>query len=380
MLGHTASETMQRSVRGTAATLREATFDDYGQIASLESRYGLEAKDFTEWSHLWLGNPLYWELPAWPIGWVLEDENQRIVGSVGNIPLPYEFEGRRILAVSGRAQVAEPAYRSAALLLLDRLINQSGIDLYLNNTMTAEAEPAFRIFECPRVPLGVWNQSAFWITNYQGFVRSFLRTRNCRIDKLLRYPLSGAAFLKDRLTKKAWPEQRVEVKVCPDFDARFDVFWERLKGNNPRTLLAVRSRQVLGWHFKHALLSNELWIATISEGEDITAYAIFDRRDNRKLDLKRARLVDFQSLDGGTSFLPPLLSWALRKCSDEGIHMLEIVGRWLEKGELIHTLAPHRRKLSSWTFYYRANNPALAESLRDPCFWSPSFYDGNASL
>jgi hypothetical protein len=75
-----------------------------------------------------------------------------------------------------------------------------------------------------------------------------------------------------------------------------------------------------------------------------------------------------------------LLFWALRKSRDEGIHMLEIVGPWLGKGELIDSLARHRRKLCAWTLLYRANNAGLAESLRDAGSWSRSLYDGNASL
>ncbi len=33
--------------------LREARFEDYDQIAGLESRFGLTAKPYEEWVHLW---------------------------------------------------------------------------------------------------------------------------------------------------------------------------------------------------------------------------------------------------------------------------------------------------------------------------------------
>ena len=370
------SRTARRSPK-----LREACFKDYEQIASLESRYGLEAKNYEEWSHLWLGNPRYHELqPGWTIGWVVEDENQRIVASVGNIPLQYEVEGKRILAASGRALVAEPAYRSASLLLLDRAINQRNVDLYVNNTMTVEAAASFSVFECPRVPVGVWDESAFWITHYQGFLASLLAMKNCPLVRPLSYPLSAAVFLKDRFTKKALREDDIELQNCHGFDERFDGFWDDMKSNHPHLLLPVRTREVLEWHYKYALLNQQLWIATLVDGPRLVAYAIFDRKDNPKLGLKRIRLVDFQSLDGGTALLSPLLAWALRKCRDEGIHMLENVGRWLEKGELIEAVAPYKRKLSAWTYFYRANNPELAERLRTRSAWAPSLFDGNASL
>jgi hypothetical protein len=70
----------------------------------------------------------------------------------------------------------------------------------------------------------------------------------------------------------------------------------------------------------------------------------------------------------------------LRKSREAGIHTLEVVGRWLGPGELLETAAPHPRELPAWKFCYRANTPELAASLRNPKVWSPSLYDGDASL
>jgi hypothetical protein len=44
------------------------------------------------------------------------------------------------------------------------------------------------------------------------------------------------------------------------------------------------------------------------DGPRLIAYGIFDRMELREIGLKQVRLVDFQSLDGGTDFLSPLLS------------------------------------------------------------------------
>lgn len=361
--------------------LREASLKDYDQIALLGSRYGFKARSYEEWSHLWLGNPLYREMQAdWSIGWVLEDENNRIVGSMENIPLSYEFEGRRILAASGRAWVAEPEYRSASLLLLDHVINQPRADLYLNNTVGVTSMAAVSVFQCERVPMGVWNEAAFWITHYRGFLESLLTLKHYRLARPLSYPLSAAVFLKDLLTKRALGAADVEVRACAAFDERFDDFWVDLKRSRPHLLWAVRTREVLEWHYKYALLNNRLWIATVVDGPRLIAYALFDRLDTPELGLKQVRLVDFQSLDGGTALLSPLLSWALRKCRDEGIHMLENVGRWLEKGELLDIIAPYRRRLRTWMYFFRANDPGLAQGLRDARAWAPSLFDGDASL
>ena len=365
---------------GPSPKLRRACFNDYAQIASLESRHGRNPRSYEEWSHLWLDNSLYRELqPEWPIGWVLEDERRQIVGSVGNIPLAYEFQGKKIRTASGRSLVVEPAYRSVSLCLLDRLINQPGIDLYLNNTVSPNTAAALSVFDCSHVPVGVWDEAAFWITDYQAFMEGILTVKVGPLARLLSYPLSRVLFLKDRLTN-GLHDSDVEIKTCSGFDERFDVFWMDLKRRNPHLLLAERTSQALDWHFKYALNRGHLWILTAIDGPRLAAYAIFERRDNPKFGLKRMWLVDFQSLDGSSALLSPILCAAVRKSREEGIHALENVGRWLEKGELIETAAPHRRKLSTWLYFYRANNSGLTESLKDRRAWAPSLLDGDASL
>ncbi len=362
--------------------LREARFEDYEQIGALETGHGLaKGKSFEEWSHLWLGNPLYQELREhWSIGWVLEDHQGRVVGSIGNIPLPYQLGERRIIVAASRSWVATPECRGASLLLLDNLVNQPHADLFLTNTAGRASTDALNLYQCLPVPVGVWDEAAFWITRYQGFVKSFLIRRQYLVPTALSYPVALAAYMHERLRKASLRRGSVEVTACQGFDERFDEFWAEVARSKPGVLLAVRTRDVLQWHYHHALLHGRLWIATVTEGTRLVAYAVFDRRDVPQVGLKRARLVDFQSRDGGTSLLPPLLAWALQRCRDEGIHVLESVGAWLEPGEVVDRHAPYRRKLQAWSYYYRARTPELAGVLAQRRTWAPSLFDSDASV
>ena len=78
--------------------------------------------------------------------------------------------------------------------------------------------------------------------------------------------------------------------------------------------------------------------------------------------------------------LSPLLSWALRRCSEEGVHVLESTGRWLEEGAPFDRIAHYRRRLPNWIFVYRASDARLAERLSDPRVWAPSLFDSDSSL
>jgi hypothetical protein len=383
--------------------LREARFEDYDQIAALGSRFGFAVKPYNEWVHLWQGNPVYRELKTdWPIGWVLEDQDGKIVGSMGNVPSLYELGGRKILVASAHSWVADVEYRGAAFILVNKLMKQGHVDLYLNNTVSTRSLAVTRLW-CSPMPVGVWDEVAYWITNYRGFFERIAAMKNysltrpfafpawegswtrlkalrARLARPLSYPLSAAAFLKNRLTTTSVREGEVEVKPCTDFDDRFDGFWEDVKRNNPHLLLAVRTREVLEWHFKHALLRNRIWIVTAVDGPRLLAYAIFEKSVNPRSGFKQVKLVDYLSLEEGTSMLEPLLAWTLRKCRSEGVHVLEHTGRWMEKGEFIETAAPYRRKLLAWSYFYHANDPELRSLLNSRQVWTPSLFDGDATL
>jgi hypothetical protein len=371
--------TVARSAKGYK--VREACFQDYEQIMALQGRYGLTVRGYEDWSRLWLGNPLYGRLKSrWPIGWVLEDPTGRIVGSIGNMPLPYEWDGEKITASSGISWVAEPAYRGPSLLLLDMLINQPGVDVYLNSTVTKAAQKAIEVSECRRVPVGVWDERGFWITNHRGFSASWLVKNGIGAANLLSYPVAVASWMNDRLRRREPLQRSTSVEACSEFDNRFDEFWSELRRRRRNQLVGVRSSEVLNWHFGDSMRKKQLWIGVIPVHGKIAAFAVFDRRDNPQYRLKRMRLADYQSLDGTDELLGPLLSWALERCRRTGIHMFENVGRWLEKGELVARSAPYRSTLNAWSYYYRATNGQLAEPLRSPGAWWPTLFDGNASL
>ena len=364
----------------TAGTkIREATLGDYAQIAALNSRNGLEVKSQQEWEHIWVNNPAYKKVPNWPIGWVAEI-NSQIVGFVGCIPLSFFFKGREIIGDSTHSLCIDPPYRGYLILLAKRYMKHCrGLDYSVDSSANANSYRLLDGLKIPRVPVGDWGNSVFWITDYVGFVGSALGRKG--LPKLLAYPVAAVLKNRDRLTKpRSRIRQSMEVSHCTEFDERFERFWEELKQANPNRFLSTRSREMLQWHYQYALARGRMWILTVGGPSRITAYALFHRVDSPEINLKRVRLVDFQLLDQNTQVLIPMLAWAVRKCEEEGIHMLEAYGFRPEKQKVIDGLAPYKRQLPAWFYFYKAWNKSLEAELRDPNVWDPSHYDGDASL
>lgn len=360
--------------------MREARFEDHEAIVALEVAQGLRARTYEEWSNIWLRNPLYAKLgKSWPIGWVLESSAGKVVGVIGNIPLPYVFQGREIVVATGRGWAVEEQYRSFALMLMDEYFNQPRAQLFLNTTVNALAVEAFGVFGSVRVPVGDWSTAAYWITNHRGFAEAALRIKKVPAPHLLSYAAGPVVQTKDALTVRGLPRTALKVERIPSFDDRFDRFWESLR-QHESILQGVRDRETLEWHFGPSLARNQTSIYVIGTAERLSAYAIFQRRDDLRFGLQRLRLVDFQALDKQDEACAAFLIRAHADCRAAKIHVLENVGCDVPKTHLFDHHAPYRRKLPGWPYYYGSPVPALEAALRDPKAWAPSSFDGDSSL
>ena len=358
---------------------REARFEDFEEISSVQSRNGLVAKPLDEWMHLWSGNPTYQRMGQWRIGWVAENEDGKIVGYAGHVPLSYDFRGRQVIAACAHGLVIDPVYRGYGVHLLKRHLGDRLTDVVLTSTANLNSGRLCDAL-CSRVPTGNWEEASFWITDHRGFAASTLQSK--RWPKWLSLPASTALSLQ-ALVKKSPPfrtaEGTGEIQACSGFDDRFDAFWETLKTRYPERFLATRSSELLQWHFKYALERGKVWIVTAGNSH-ITAYGIFCRDDNPAIGLKRIRLTDYQTLSEDPDPLIRMLAWSFRRCQEESIHMLEAFGFHPDKQQVVNSLKPYRRRLPFWRYFYRTRDKVLRQQLTDPTVWDPSHFDADSTL
>jgi len=88
------SETVKQELE---CTVREATWDDFEAICQVKRRNGIVPEDCSHWVRLWDENPFRFKHPV-PLGWVLENQAQGIVGTFSNIPRTYFFNGEPVRA------------------------------------------------------------------------------------------------------------------------------------------------------------------------------------------------------------------------------------------------------------------------------------------
>ncbi len=362
-----------------APDLRPMRFDDYEDIRTLLQEYALEPPSFEDWRHRWVDNPIWWQLGKdSPIGWVLETAKHEIVGSMETIPIRYKWRGSDLVAGASAAWCVKAPYRGYALQLIEEYFEQP-VDLLISTTVGRAAFPTLSQLYGP-IPLGRWDMMSYFITGYLSFAERALKKYRVPLAPLLAYPAAGSLRLKHALSSKTLPksERSLVVERTDTFDARFDTFWEELVRENYDKLLAERSSRALMWHFEGAIRRNRLLIFTASNSGRLRGYCVLRRQPTAGG--CRMSVVDYQSLELGADLLPSFLRAALRCCAAEGCYVLQNVGVGVPKMRAFDQCAPYRQKLPNSIFFYRAANAKLDAELRQPQFWDPSLFDGDATL
>ena len=365
--------------------LREITFADFALISSFIADFGFTpTRTRAEWEHLWRNNPAYATTgTGFPLGWVLEDERQ-IVGHLANVPTLYRLGNRRLRCASGQDWAIVEKYRGYSQLMLDRYLQQDGIDLALSNGANVLSYRVHMELGASVVPLGRWDRTPAWITGYEALVDDWLTRKNIRLPRPLLCSVGTLLALKDTLSRMRvaiGSRRGMDVEISSSFDQRFDEFWDRLCARYPDKLLADRSLRTLQWHFHYAMVEDRLWIVTVSERGQLLGYAVFVHLPIRtpESSIHRVVLADFQSLEHDDRIFLTVLRSALELCRSRGVHLLITAG-FSASGTDTSRLAPYPRPLPSPHFLYKTNDPQLAKSLACPQVWCPSLYDADYTL
>jgi hypothetical protein len=363
--------------------LRPATFDDYPSIYRIAARYFVNPMPPALWRRMFTDNPLWPRLGrSWPIGWVLEESNGNVIGSLSNVPSMYSYEGSEVLCGNGKSWYVLPDYRGCgyALWLMLELINQMQADITMITTIGAAATPVVsRLLD--RVPLGDWSRRSFRILRYRDFAHRALIRKGVPAAGALAGPAAAGLRSRDALlaSRLRPAPPHVEIGCAEGFDQRFDLLWAELLRRNPRTLLGVRDSAALTWRFGGAIREGRMKVWTASCGGLLRAYCVITEHLYPGFGAESLRIMDYQTVTDEVDLLPGLLRAALAGHGSSSPHIIEVLGSGLPKMRSFEQFARAGAQ-KPWSFYYHATNSTLASVLRRPESWDASGFDGDASL
>lgn len=367
--------------------IREARYSDCDAVGVLKKRNGLSVKwSADRWVGLWQENPAMPQDQAMPIGWVLEHEG-RIVGYLGNIPMYYHFQGKRLLAAAARGFVVDPEFRGHSIRLPAAFFSQKNVDLLLNTSANVAAGSVFQLCKAEKIPYPNYDKALFWVIDAQGFAYSALRKHGygAAPPVIARYVLGAAIYLEGMLRRRAPVRNtttfEINVLEPSSVGTEFDEFWRRTLVERPQCLLSERSARVLSWHFGHrAAIERRAKFVCAWRAGKLIGYAALTREDSENIELKRSRITDLIAEKDTPELIDALLNVAFWQARIDGSHILELIG--FPEHIRAHFVdgRAYERQLSSWQFWYKAVAPGLSDSLKRKEAWYGCSYDGDASL
>jgi hypothetical protein len=361
--------------------IREIAPDDMAGLREFWRRIGNpEIVGPENWRRRWSGKPLSFIGAApLPLGWVMETDDGRIVGHFGNVPLVYEFRGQTLIAAVASDWDVEKEFRSASLTMMARYFAQPRVDLFLDTFGTTDACKLFGTFGGRKLPLPWYDKPLLWVLDYGKLGRSvFLRKGwplGEALGRLAGMGLAAADGLRRRGRHlRARPGLRTAIATA--FDGRFDEFWEKLRRQSDKLLLARGSR-FLDWYYGDLISRDRSWVVTVERGGQMVGYGVCVRKDSPEIGLRRAWVTDVQGLDTCLDeVVAGVIAGAAAEARRRGIDVLEVVGFGSEKRAALGLLRPRMRTFPHALFMYKARDKALAAALENPACWDPCPADG----
>jgi len=368
--------------------LREATFDDAQEATKLLRNLGLimpmgEAAIDAHWRRLWIDNPAMKGDGDKPLlGWVLEDQG-KMVGFFGNIPLLYSYGERQVIVADASQWGVEKDYRGQTSRLAEAYFSQAHVDLLL---VTTGIKPTGRLFEqygAHPIPQPDYDQVLYWPVDGGGFLRATLRKKNAPATLVsLLGGIGGLLIDSVMAISRRRPKgeaSSVEVIGIDDIDDSFDHLWQT-KQSEAAKLLACRSAACLRWHFGAKGMAERSQILVYRQDGALTGYAVVVQEDAPNIGLKRLKIVDFFIAGDNEQVLEALLAKAYQLVRQTGCHVLEVIGLPVLLRTQVLRHRPFVRRMPTWPLYYKACDDYLTGVLDLEAAWYVTPYDGDTSL
>ena len=363
--------------------IREIQIEDYIQIKELHKKYNLRILNKDEWIKFWIENPcLSASDNSFPLGWVLEDNKKRIVGSLGNIPKEYYYKNKKFVIACSHAWIAEDKYRLEAFSLLNSFFSQKNIDIFMVTSANNISAKIFTRYNAKKIPLQNYQNSMFVILDLEKLIYSFLKYKRLPFEKMfgkLVFYLASIIFYK-KLTFWKKIHQSKKVILSEIIDSKFDEFWNTYKLDFQDKFLQSRTTSWVKWHIQKKIENGKAWIMSVIENNILLGYAICLERNNDKIELKRITLIDLVSLKDNEEVYFSLIKNCIIEAKKRGYHMFEIVGFKDLKRKIFSKFQTFSRKLSIFPFYYKTSNNISENFLEIQDTWDSSLIDGDSFL
>jgi hypothetical protein len=354
-------------VKLKARLMRE---DDFAECSSVLSRNGLGAPTREDWHAAWHGHPQASEFADAAQGWVLEHPEGGLVGTLANVHLMLELQGRPLRGCVSASWAVDPEWRGSSIGLMTRFLGQKGIDLLFSLQVSADSARVTGALQSLPVPAPRYDTARFIPVSMTAFAASSLARKGVPAPGLFAPFL--APVLAARFRRRSSAEKGYEVRLLDGFGDEFELLWARLRAE-ATGLIAWRSRDTLRWRFPQ---SGDTRILGLFRQGELAGYLVLKRSiRTAHRGLATDLVADWQVASPHSGAAAMLLDAARKTCRDTGGHALEIRGWCGWKQELVGAFRPLETTPGTARSFVRIQDKELRQKLDDPALWDLSPFE-----
>lgn len=358
----------------SAVRVRPTEWKDAEAINQIGIRNGLGSLDAAVWREGWEAYPFAEEFRDIPTGWVLETDDGNVVGSLSNVHLLYEMQGRRLRATIAAAWAVDAAHRGKSLRLMTTFFRQKGVDLCLNVSASPVTARILAGMKIPRIPIPDYGTPCLWALRTRAFARAALARRSIPGAAALAWPAGLVLLARDVIQRSGRGKLHSPLRRLDKFDERFDSLWQKISAGPPR-LRAVRTRAMLDWRFRAELRERRIAILAIERGATLAGYAVLVRRAGSELGMNLYDVADLQAAEDDPAVIRDLLLGSLSAARDDGMDALKFLTGTPVKRRPAEELRPYTYRLPFWQQYFQSASPEIGAALSTADDWDFSLFD-----
>lgn len=323
---------------------------------------------FNSW---WLKNPAM--TPSIPWGWILEENDSKIVGFLGNIPFTYQIFGEKGLAVASTSWYVKSSVQGLnSIKLLLPFLKQKEFGLFLSTTPSNKVSRMQKPTGFTRIILP-YNQIGYWyILDYYEFILQFFKKKIkseiiIKFSSFITKPLIPLSHFHRRNNAKKWLNSNniYNCTVCNKCDEQFTEFWKRNRKSDETTLF--RDAETLNWlYFSDSVSDKRLVIKCIEQkSNDLVGYVVFDIHFIHDRFGKYLRLMDLYIPNINENIIMSLFSCLVKIANDQKISAILF---WTQNEDMNKLMKKRMRikKRLNFEYYYKFNIKQVEDLIKIP--------------
>lgn len=318
-----------------------------------------------------------------PRGWVLEDDG-KMVGFFGNLPLAGTYKGRPVRIACASAWGIHPDYRDHTEDMCRAYFEQPNVDLL---TVTSAIKPTARRFEqfggAP-VPQPGLADIPYWIVDASGFLRAAFRKKGRGknmafiMGVFASIPLDFTMRMKGR--RPYGSLNHITPVGLDGIDAAFDDLWARKQSELKDSIVAVRDAAALKWCFGLGSTHADTRLIRYDKDGSLRGYVAIVQETVPDIGLKRLKIADVLIENDDPGVAKALFAAAYEYGIAMRCHVVETIGLPPSLRALVEKHKPFSRPMATQPFYCKAVNPSLEGPAADPDGWYITAFDGDTVI